>query len=102
MTPIDALRLVMEPAHDLACGILRAVTAVAPGFVQAATDGAAAAAGTAAEVAARPEIVQGRLRFLSLAYTMVWVILAAYIALLSLRQRRLERQLRRLRERLGA
>lgn len=102
MTPIDALTLLSGLAHDLASGILRVVPALVTGFLQAATDGAAAAGMTAEAAAARPEVVLGRLRFLSLAYTMVWVILAAYIALLSLRQRRLERQLRRLRERLGA
>ena len=103
MTPIDALTILSGLAHDLASGVLRAVPALVTGFVQAATEGAATAAGMTAEAAAtRPELVMSRLRFLTLAYTMVWIILAAYIGMLSLRQRRLERQLRRLRERLGA
>jgi CcmD family protein len=103
VTPLDAPRLLMELAHQAACGLVRVVPTLAAGLIQAATEGASAAAGmTADAAAARPEVVMGRLRFLSLAYTMVWVILAAYIALLSLRQRRLERMLRRLRERLGA
>ena len=55
---------------------------------------------TAAEVAMRPEVVQRGLRFLTVAYTVVWLILAAYLVILSLRQRRLVQQLRRLRERL--
>ena len=55
----------------------------------------------AGEAAARPDQVIRGLRFLTAAYTAVWVILAAYLVLLSLRQRRLERQLDRLRRRLG-
>ena len=55
----------------------------------------------AGEAAARPDQVIRGLRFLTAAYTAVWVILAAYLVLLSVRQRRLERQLDRLRRRLG-
>jgi CcmD family protein len=56
---------------------------------------------TAAEAAARPEVVQRGLRFLMMAYSVVWVILAAYILSLSIRQRRMAQQIRRIRERLG-
>ena len=62
---------------------------------------AASTAFSAAEAAARPEVVQRGLRFLTGAYSVVWVILAAYLLSLSIRQRRLAQQLRRLRERLG-
>jgi len=77
------------------------IQALAAGAIQAAAEGAAGPAGMAAEAAARPEQVLRGLRFLSGAYTVVWVILAAYLIMLSLRQRRLSRQVRRLRERLG-
>ena len=53
------------------------------------------------EAAARPDQVARGLRFLNAAYTAVWVILAAYLVLISTRQRRLERQMQRLRQRLG-
>jgi CcmD family protein len=59
------------------------------------------AAMTAAEAAARPEAVQRGLRFLAGAYSVVWAVLAFYLVMLSLRQRRLAQQIRRLRERLG-
>jgi CcmD family protein len=55
----------------------------------------------AGEAAARPDQAARGLRFLNAAYTAVWVILAAYLLLLSVRQRRLERQMQRLRQRLG-
>lgn len=78
------------------------IPALAAGAIQAAAEGAASPAGAmVAETAARPEQVLRGLRFLSGAYTVVWVILAAYLVMLSLRQRRLSRQVRRLRERLG-
>ena len=41
------------------------------------------------------------LRFLNLAYTAVWVVLAVYMLSLSLRLRRLSAQVRRLKERAG-
>jgi CcmD family protein len=70
--------------------------------VQAAVqEGTPPTAFSAAEAAARPEVVQRGMRFLTGAYSVVWVILAAYLLSLSIRQRRLARQLRRLRERLG-
>lgn len=75
-----------------------AVLAVLLAATQEATP---ATAFTAAEAAARPEVVQRGLRFLTAAYSVVWVILAAYLLSLSIRQRRLARQLRRMRERLG-
>lgn len=82
--------------------VIALIPALAAGAIQAATGDAAAAAGMAAEtVAARPDQVLRGLRFLSGAYTVVWVILAAYLIMLSLRQHRLSRQVRRLRERLG-
>lgn len=56
----------------------------------------------AGEAAVRPDQVVRGLRFLTAAYTAVWVILAAYLVLLSVRQRRLERALERLKRRLGA
>ncbi|PYT15148.1 MAG: hypothetical protein DMF51_07275 [Acidobacteria bacterium] len=56
---------------------------------------------TAENVAARPEIVERGLRFLNLAYTAVWVVLAVYLLSLSVRLRRLSLQVRRLRERAG-
>ena len=60
------------------------------------------ATGFAAEtVAARPEIVERGLRFLNYAYTAVWVVLAVYLFSLSVRLRRLSRQVARLKERAG-
>ena len=69
----------------------------------AAADGAASVADSATTFAAtlQPEAVERRLRFLSWAYTSVWLILAGYLMLMSVRQRRLERQLRLLRERVN-
>jgi CcmD family protein len=55
----------------------------------------------AENVAARPEVVERGLRFLNLAYTAVWVVLAVYLLSLSFRLRRLSSQLRRLKERAG-
>jgi len=56
---------------------------------------------TAENVAARPEIVERGLRFLNLAYTAVWVVLAVYLLSLSVRLRRLSLLVRRLKERAG-
>jgi len=56
---------------------------------------------TAETVAARPEVVERGLRFLNLAYSAVWVVLAVYMLGLSVRLRRLSRQIARLRERAG-
>jgi CcmD family protein len=56
---------------------------------------------TAENVAARPEVVERGLRFLNLAYTAVWVVLAVYLLTLSMRLRRLALQVRRLKERAG-
>ncbi|HEV8200841.1 MAG TPA: CcmD family protein [Candidatus Polarisedimenticolia bacterium] len=67
--------------------------------IQAAAPDAAIAVG---EASSRPDQVARGLRFLNAAYTAVWVILAAYLVLISMRQRRLERQMQRLRQRLGA
>ena len=78
---------------DAAAELLRAVVAI-----QAAVPDAGFVTG---EAAARPDQVARGLRFLTAAYTAVWVILAAYLVLLSVRQRRLERALDRLRRRLG-
>ena len=56
---------------------------------------------SAENVATRPEIVERGLRFLNLAYTTVWVVLAVYLFSFSVRLRRLSLQVRRLRERAG-
>jgi len=56
---------------------------------------------TAETVGSRPEVVERGLFFLNVAYTTVWVVLAVYIATLSIRLRRLSRQVARLKERLG-
>jgi CcmD family protein len=56
----------------------------------------------AGEAAARTDQAARGLRFLTAAYTAVWVILAAYLVLLSVRQRRLERALDRLKRRFGS
>ena len=56
---------------------------------------------TAENVAARPEVVERGLRFLNLAYSAVWVVLAVYLLSLSIRLRRLSRQIARLKERAG-
>ena len=79
----------LEPGTFLA-GLFAAIQETAP-----------QTAFSAAEAAARPEVVQRGMRFLTGAYSVVWVILAAYLLSLSIRQRRLAQQLRRLRERLG-
>jgi CcmD family protein len=70
-----------------------------PALFAGVQDAAAPAMG-AVEAAARPDTAARGLRFLTAAYTAVWIILAGYLLLLSVRQRRLERQLRLLRERL--
>ena len=67
--------------------------------IQAASPDAPFVAG---EATARPDQVVRGLRFLTAAYTAVWVILAAYLVLLSVRQRRLERALDRLKRRFGS
>ena len=74
---------------------------LAAGGIQAAGAGAADAATTALAAVADPAAVERRLRFLSAAYTAIWLILAAYLLLLSVRQRRLERQVRKLRDRVS-
>jgi CcmD family protein len=120
VTPCEALLLIPAAVLDLAQGpgrslsalapvisalatLLHAVQATAAGAIQAAAEGAAASGTMTAEAAlARPEVVASRLRFLSVAYSMVWAILAVYLVMLSLRQRRLARQIRRLRDRIGA
>jgi CcmD family protein len=56
---------------------------------------------SAAEAAARPEVVERGLRFLNLAYTAVWIVLAAYLFSLSVRLRRISLQVKRLKEKLG-
>ena len=56
---------------------------------------------TAETVAARPDVVERGLRFLNLAYTTVWVVLAVYLFSLSIRLRSLSRQIARLKERAG-
>lgn len=78
---------------EAAAGLLHLAAAI-----QAAAPDAPFATG---EAVARPDQVLRGLRFLTAAYTAVWVILAAYLVLLSVRQRRLERQLDRLRRRFG-
>jgi CcmD family protein len=70
-----------------------------PAFFAGVQDAVAPTLG-AVEAAARPDTAARGLRFLNAAYTAVWVILAGYLLLLSVRQRRLERQLRLLRDRL--
>lgn len=64
-------------------------------LLQAATVPDAAAAALESSQVARG------FRFLTVAYTVVWVILAVYIMSLSVRLRRLSQQVRRLKERLG-
>jgi CcmD family protein len=54
-----------------------------------------------AGAAADPEANARRFRFLITAYVAVWTILAAYLFTISVRLRRLSRQVRRLKERLG-
>jgi hypothetical protein len=78
-----------EPASFLA-GLLAAIQDN-PAVSQIAASGAAA----------RPDVVERGLRFLAGAYSVVWAVLAAYLVILSFRLRRLGRQVRRIRERLG-
>jgi CcmD family protein len=61
----------------------------------------AATVSDAAAAALEPAQVERGFRFLTAAYTVVWVILAVYIMSLSVRLRRLSQQVRRLKERLG-
>jgi CcmD family protein len=58
----------------------------------------APAAPAAAQEAA--QVARG-FRFLTAAYTVVWIILALYVMSLSIRIRRLSQQVRRLKDRLG-
>ncbi len=60
-----------------------------------------APASEAAAAALGPAQVARGFRFLTAAYTIIWVILAVYIMSLSMRLRRLSQQVRRLKERLG-
>jgi CcmD family protein len=71
------------------------------GLLTAIQDNPVAAGVSAAEAAVRPDAVGRGLRFLAGAYGVVWTILGAYLVILSFRLRRLARQVRRLRERLG-
>lgn len=71
------------------------------GLLAAIQDSPAAAGVTAAGAAVRPDAVERGLRFLAAAYSVVWIILGAYLVILSYRLRRVARQVRRLRERLG-
>ncbi|HET8946034.1 MAG TPA: CcmD family protein [Candidatus Polarisedimenticolia bacterium] len=91
--------MTLSGAASLAVHALAALQAAVPAAIQAAVPDAAGF--VAGEAAARPDQVARGLRFLNAAYTAVWVILAAYLVLLSVRQRRLERQMQRLRQRLG-
>lgn len=52
--------------------------------------------------AAQPANVERGFRFLIGAYTVVWVVLAVYMFSVSVRLRRLSRQVRRLKERFGS
>ena len=61
----------------------------------------AAATGSALDPAAQAAVIERGLRFLMSAYTIVWVVLAVYMLSLSVRLRRMSRQVRRLRERFG-
>jgi len=61
----------------------------------------AAAVPDAAAAALEPSQVARGFRFLTAAYTVVWIVLAVYIMSLSVRLRRLSQQVRRLKERLG-
>jgi CcmD family protein len=67
--------------------------------VVAALQDAAVAADT---VAARPQVAARGFRFLIGAYSVVWIILAAYLLTLSERLRRLSKQVHRLKERAGS
>ena len=84
-----------------AAGLLTGTGEFLAGLCGAGIQAAGAGAATAFEAAVQPDAVARRLRFLSWAYTAVWLILAAYLLLLSMRQRRLERLVRQLRERVS-
>jgi len=71
------------------------------GLLAAIQDPAPQAGFSAADPVARPEMVQRGMRFLMGAYSIVWLILAAYLLTVSIRLRRLGHQVKRLRERLG-
>ena len=83
----------LEPGFLEPAGLLR-------GFFAAIQEATPPSAFSAAEAAARPEVVQRGMRFLMSAYSVVWLVLAAYLLTLSIRLRRLGDQVRRLRERL--
>ena len=71
------------------------------GLLAGIQDNPAAAGVAAAGAAVRPDAVERGLRFLAGAYSVVWTILGTYLVILSFRLRRVARQVRRLRERLG-
>ena len=71
------------------------------GVLAAIQDSPVSAGVAAAGAAVRPDAVERGLRFLAVAYGVVWTILGAYIVILSYRLRRVARQVRRIRERLG-
>ena len=71
------------------------------GLLAAIQDSPVVTGVSAAEVAVRPDAVERGLRFLAGAYGVVWTILGVYFLILSFRLRRLARQVRRIRERLG-
>src|SRR5205809_256630 len=80
--------------------VLEPVTFLA-GLLAAIQDSPVVAGVSAAGAAVRPDAVERGLRFLAGAYGVVWAVLGAYLVILSLRLRRVARQVRRLRERLG-
>jgi len=71
------------------------------GFLAAIQDSPAVAPIAAGASAVRPDAVERGLRFLATAYSVVWTILGTYLVILSFRLRRVSRQVRRIRERLG-
>jgi CcmD family protein len=71
------------------------------GLLAAIQDSPVVTGVSAAEAAVRPDAVERGLRFLAGAYGVVWTILGVYLLILSFRLRRLARQVRRIRERLG-
>ena len=75
--------------------ILTALSSIVSSSVEAAT--AVTSAGSRPDQA---ELARRGLRFLIGAYTVIWVILAAYMLTLSVRIRRLSQQVRRLKERI--
>ena len=81
------------------------MTAFEPGTLLhgllAAIQDSPAAGVAAAETAVRPDAVERGLRFLAVAYGVVWTILGVYLVILSFRVHRVARQIRRIRERLG-